>query len=171
MWRASGGFARLHPRPWRSITSRRWDYSPMLMDEILHHLRSPGIMIPLKISTNDGFAWFQSGTGCRASTVWVCLFLNANHQENQHFGCPPKKRRVTRMWNRGPGLDTSIREATTTFPIAHSRRWKAYPGPTAHVPFGGDGRPHQNRRIYWLGAVRPVPDVEFDTHVCPWAYA
>ena len=31
------------------------------MDEILHHLRHPGTMIPLQIPTNNYFAWFLSG--------------------------------------------------------------------------------------------------------------
>ena len=30
------------------------------MDEILYHLRNPGMMIPLKLATNIGFPWFQS---------------------------------------------------------------------------------------------------------------
>ena len=41
------------------------------MDEILHHPRNPGMMIPLQIPTNNGFSWFQSGAGFRPSTV--CL--------------------------------------------------------------------------------------------------
>ena len=28
------------------------------MDEILHHLRQPGMMIPLQIPANNGFPWF-----------------------------------------------------------------------------------------------------------------
>ena len=33
----------------------------------LHHLRSPGMMLPLQIPTNNGFSWFQSGAGFRPS--------------------------------------------------------------------------------------------------------
>ena len=40
-----------------------------LMDEILHHLRNPGMMISLYIPTNNGFRWFQGGAGFRPSTV------------------------------------------------------------------------------------------------------
>ena len=29
------------------------------VDEILHHLRNPGMMIPRQIPTNNGFPWFQ----------------------------------------------------------------------------------------------------------------
>ena len=39
------------------------------MDEILHHLRNPGMMIHLQIPTNYGLPWFQSGAGCCPSTV------------------------------------------------------------------------------------------------------
>ena len=33
------------------------------VDEILHHPRSPRMMIPLSIPTQNGFPWFQSGAG------------------------------------------------------------------------------------------------------------
>ena len=39
------------------------------MDEILHHLNNPGVMLPLEIPTNNGLLWFQSGAGFRPSTV------------------------------------------------------------------------------------------------------
>ena len=39
------------------------------MDEILHHLRSSGMMIPLHLPTNNGFPWSQSDAGFRPSTV------------------------------------------------------------------------------------------------------
>ena len=41
------------------------------MDEILHHLRNPGRMIPLEIPTKNAFPWFQSGAGFRPSTVSI----------------------------------------------------------------------------------------------------
>ena len=43
--------------------------SILWMDEILHYLRNPGMMIPLQISTNNGFPWFPSGAGFRTSAV------------------------------------------------------------------------------------------------------
>ena len=39
------------------------------MDEILHHQRNHGMIIPLRISTTNGFPWFQSAAGFRPSTV------------------------------------------------------------------------------------------------------
>ena len=36
---------------------------------ISHHLRNPGMMIPLQITTNSGLPWFQSGAGFRPSAV------------------------------------------------------------------------------------------------------
>ena len=39
------------------------------MDEILHHPRNPGMMMPLQITANNGFPWIQSGAGCRPSTI------------------------------------------------------------------------------------------------------
>ena len=39
------------------------------MDDILHHLENPGMMIPLKLPANIGSPWFQSGAGFCLSTV------------------------------------------------------------------------------------------------------
>ena len=39
------------------------------MDEILHHLRNPGMMNPLQIPMNNDVPWFPSGAGFRPSTV------------------------------------------------------------------------------------------------------
>ena len=38
----------------------------LCMDKILHHLTSPGFMIPLycKYQANGGSPWFQSGANC-----------------------------------------------------------------------------------------------------------
>ena len=41
------------------------------MDEILHHSRNPGMMIPLQIPTNHGFPWLQSGAGFCPPTVGI----------------------------------------------------------------------------------------------------
>ena len=37
------------------------------MDEILHHLKNPGMMIPLKIPTNNSLLWFLRW--CRISSI------------------------------------------------------------------------------------------------------
>ena len=43
------------------------------MAEILHHLRNPGMMIPLQLPTNNGFSWCQVvRNGFRPSTNRAC---------------------------------------------------------------------------------------------------
>ena len=50
------------------VVAVKGSFSSILwMDEILHHLRNPGMMIPLSILTNNGFPWSQSGAGFRPS--------------------------------------------------------------------------------------------------------
>ena len=69
-------FKRLPPTP-NTFFPSEYDVDPLLkkevlwMDEILHHLRNPGMMIPLYIPMNHGFPWFPSGAGFRPSTVFT----------------------------------------------------------------------------------------------------
>ena len=68
------------------------------MDEILHHLKIPGTMVPLKIPTNNAFLWFQSGAGFRPSTVVLDKHRTEVdtplHFPRPSFGSKPSKARA-----------------------------------------------------------------------------
>ena len=56
------------------------NHDVLWMDEILHHLRNPGRMIPPLKSANNGFSWFQSGANgfhnhCSFGPVKISLLL------------------------------------------------------------------------------------------------
>ena len=52
------------------LGARKIDPTPILwMDEILHHLRNPEMMILLYMPRNNGFPWYEGGAGFCPSTV------------------------------------------------------------------------------------------------------
>ena len=72
IWRRFFGFPQNNPNKPQGLAGPRLrlkSYWDTVDGRILHHLRNPGMMIPIQIPTNNGFSWFQSGAGFRPSTV------------------------------------------------------------------------------------------------------
>ena len=58
--------------------------SLLWMDEFLHHLRNPGMMIPLQIPIKNGFPWIQSGAKRISSIHSIIEVMGAS----QNGGAP-----------------------------------------------------------------------------------
>ena len=117
------------------------------MDEILHHPRDPGMIIPLQIPANNGFPWYQSGAGFCPSTVGSTL--GQVEQFRIPYGVSQSRSRIPFLVFKGKRKGNNI---FRTFPTCRARsasRRNAHS--TLVYNLHKDGQEQSTNHIAWLG--------------------